>query len=122
LAQPPATQSTIAATAAGQFWDWTAHIKVNKFEIGTSFSILFFLGSVPENPKEYINSPNLVGAHHEFVNNSSERCANCKVQVQEGFVHLDGGILELGNLFPFDSALPEKGIAMESCEGSSIHF
>ncbi|KIK02934.1 hypothetical protein K443DRAFT_5689 [Laccaria amethystina LaAM-08-1] len=57
---PTKAISTIAATAAGQFWDWTSHVKVKKFEIGTSFSILFFLGSVLENPKEYINSPNLV--------------------------------------------------------------
>lgn len=104
----PAKASTIAGTAAGQLWDWTARVKVKKFEIGTSFSILFFLGSVPENPKEYLVSPNLVGAHHEFVNSSSERCANCKVQedvVDEGFVHLDGGILDLGNLFTLD---PDK--------------
>lgn len=116
LAEAPAIQSTIAATATGQLWDWTAHVKVKKFEIGTSFSILFFLGSVPENPEEYLISPNLVGAHHEFVNSSSERCANCKVQedvVDEGFVHLDRGILELGNLFSLDSDKVEPYLKKE---------
>ena len=115
LVQAPA-QSTIAATAAGQLWDWTARVNVKKFEIGTSFSILFFLGSVPENPKEYLISPNLVGAHHEFVNSTSERCANCKVQedvVDEGFVHLDRGILELGNLFSLDSDKVEPYLKKE---------
>ncbi|KAJ7775767.1 tyrosinase [Mycena maculata] len=94
--------------------DWTARIQVKKYEVGGSFSVLLFLGAVPDDPKQWRSSPNFVGAHQAFVNSVPERCANChrnRDALVEGFVHLDEGIIEhsgmgehggLGSLEPND--------------------
>ncbi|KAJ6619317.1 photo-regulated tyrosinase [Mycena sp. CBHHK59/15] len=89
-----------------KIWDWTARIQVKKYEVGGSFSVLLFLGAVPDDPKQWRTSPNFVGAHHAFVNSVPERCANCRTNRDaevEGFVHLNEGIAEhsgLGSLEP----------------------
>ncbi|KIJ93713.1 hypothetical protein K443DRAFT_111646 [Laccaria amethystina LaAM-08-1] len=90
--------------------DWTARVEFKKFEIGHSFSILLFLGSVPEKPEEYYTSPHFIGAHHAFVNSSPSHCQNCQNQkelVEEGFVHLSRGILKYGKLESLDAAVVE---------------
>ncbi|KAF8874304.1 tyrosinase [Mucidula mucida] len=90
----------------GDFWDWTARIEFKKYELGCSFSVLLFLGAVPEDPEDWLCSENLAGAHHAFVNSSAGRCANCRGQgdlLAEGFVHLDNAIAQhsgLGSLEP----------------------
>jgi tyrosinase len=82
-------------------WEWTARIEFKKYELGTSFSVLLFLGHVPENPRELRISPNFVGGHHAFVNSAANSCTNCRHQrdlVEEGFVHLNHGIVKLSGL------------------------
>ena len=87
-------------------WDWTARIEFKKYELGSSFSVLLFLGPVPPNPEEWHVSPNYVGGQHAFVNSAAGHCANCRNQadlVQEGFVHLNNAIAQhsgLGSLEP----------------------
>ncbi|KAJ7711400.1 tyrosinase [Mycena metata] len=87
-------------------WDWTARIQVKKYEVGGSFSVLLFLGAVPDDPTQWRTSPNFVGAHHVFANSVPDRCANCRTHRDaevEGFVHLDDGITDhsgLGSLEP----------------------
>ena len=81
-----------------------------KLEIGHSFSILLFLGSIPEEPEEYLTSPYFVGAHHAFVNSAAAHCQNCQNQaelVEEGFVHLSRGILQHGHLDSLDAEVVE---------------
>jgi tyrosinase len=51
-----------------KLWEWTARIHVKKYEVGGSFLVLLFLGSVPENPRQWRTSANFVGAHHVFAN------------------------------------------------------
>lgn len=87
------------------YWEWTARIHVKKYEVGGSFSVLLFLGAVPENPADWRTSPNYVGGHHAFVNSVPQRCANCRGQadlVIEGFVHLNEAIATHSNLNSFD--------------------
>ncbi|KAF7358752.1 Tyrosinase [Mycena sanguinolenta] len=82
-------------------WDWTARIQIKKYEVGGSFMVLLFLGSVPDDPKEWRFSPNFVGAHNVFANSVPDRCANCRTHrdaVVEGFVHLTEGITEHSGL------------------------
>ena len=87
-------------------WEWTARVEFKKYELGASFSVLIFLGQVPENPREWLVSPNYVGGHHAFVNSAAGSCANCSNQqdlVVEGFVHLNYAIAQdsgLGSLEP----------------------
>jgi len=86
-------------------WDWSAKIHFKKYELGSSFSVLIFLGQVPEDPEEWVTSPNYVGAHYAFVNRSAARCANCTNQIDiidEGFVHLNPAIAEHSGLGSFE--------------------
>ncbi|KAI0770097.1 photo-regulated tyrosinase [Fomes fomentarius] len=91
--------------SSGGIWDWTARIHVKKYAVGSSFSVLLFLGEVPENPADWRTSPHYAGAHHAFVNSAPQRCANCRRQqelVIEGFVHLNEAIAAHSGLGTFD--------------------
>ncbi|KAJ4488015.1 tyrosinase [Lentinula aciculospora] len=93
-----------------EFWEWTARVQVKKNEVGGSFKVLFFLGTVPDDPKEWATDSHFVGAFHGFVNSSAERCANCRRQrdvVLEGFVHLNDGIARLSGLNSFNPDVVE---------------
>lgn len=69
---PP--QVTLAAVrpesseASKELWEWSARVHVKKYEIGGSFKVLFFLGSVPSDPGEWSTADHFVGAFHGFVN------------------------------------------------------
>ncbi|KAI0373661.1 tyrosinase [Pilatotrama ljubarskyi] len=79
-------------------WEWSVRIRVKKYEVGSSFAVLIFLGGVPEDPKDWYTAPTYVGAHHAFVNSAPQRCANCRRQasaVTEGFVHLNESIAKI---------------------------
>nr|Q00024.1 RecName: Full=Polyphenol oxidase 1; Short=PPO1; Short=Phenolase 1; AltName: Full=Cresolase 1; AltName: Full=Tyrosinase 1; Flags: Precursor [Agaricus bisporus]CAA59432.1 polyphenol oxidase [Agaricus bisporus] len=65
--QRPAKRSRLGQLLKGLFSDWSAQIKFNRHEVGQSFSVCLFLGNVPEDPREWLVSPNLVGARHAFV-------------------------------------------------------
>ncbi|GAW02360.1 tyrosinase [Lentinula edodes] len=110
LFAPVKIASTVRNNEQKEFWEWTARVQVKKYEIGGSFKVLFFLGSVPSDPKEWATDPHFVGAFHGFVNSSAERCANCRRQqdvVLEGFVHLNEGIANISNLNSFDPIVVE---------------
>jgi tyrosinase len=49
-------------------WEWTARVRVKKYEVGGSFLVELFLGSVPTDPRQWRTSPNFVGAHYVFTN------------------------------------------------------
>ncbi|KAJ7264514.1 tyrosinase [Mycena haematopus] len=89
------------ASDEAKVWEWTARIQVKKYEVGGSFLVLLFLGSIPDDPTQWRTSPDFVGAHHVFANSVPDRCANCRAHrdaVVEGFVHLNEGILEHSGL------------------------
>jgi tyrosinase len=89
-----------------QYYDWTARVEFKKNELLTSFTVLFFVGEVPDDPQSWLVSSNLVGTYHAFVNSAARRCANCRDQsdlVVEGFVHLNRGIERLSKLPNFES-------------------
>ncbi|KAK2467606.1 hypothetical protein APHAL10511_000461 [Amanita phalloides] len=77
-------------------WYWSVRIRSKKFELGRSFSVLVFLGDVPEDPNQWASSRNLVGAHHVVTNSAIEYCHNCLANIgaiNEGFVHLNRYLL-----------------------------
>jgi len=81
-----------------QWYNWTARIRVKKFELGRSFSVLIFLGEVPKESKDWLGSNNLVGIHHVFANSASGECENCSSNINlihEGFIHLNRHILRV---------------------------
>ncbi|EKM51950.1 uncharacterized protein PHACADRAFT_262375 [Phanerochaete carnosa HHB-10118-sp] len=104
--------------AGSSLYDWSARIRVKKYELGGSFSVLIFLGPVPEDPREWRKSPSFVGTHQAFVNSSATQCANCRTQaaagqVTEGFVHLDTAISRLSGLGSFEPSVVEPYLKRE---------
>ena len=76
--------------------DWTARIRVKKYNAIGSFSVLIFLGDPPSDPDEWRSCEAYVGGFHVLVNSAAERCGNCRKQrdiIVEGFVHLTEEIL-----------------------------
>jgi len=81
-----------------QWWNWSVRIRVRKFELGRSFTVLVFLGNVPENPAEWYTCQQMVGRNHVFANSAPGNCENCHRQtniIHEGFVHLNRGFARL---------------------------
>ena len=91
-------------------WDWTARVEFRKYELGVGFSVLLFLGKVPDDPEEWPLCSNFVGAHHAFVNTAAGHCANCRNQgtlVEEGFVHLNHAIAQHSGLSSLEPEVVE---------------
>jgi tyrosinase len=44
---------TTSAPPNRRLYEWTARIECNKFELGGSYSVLIFLGHVPDDPQEW---------------------------------------------------------------------
>lgn len=78
----------------GQYSDWTARVTFDRTEVGGSFSVVFFLGSVPEDSSTWLTCPQFVGAHHAFVH--SMQCTKCDQDrfMEEGFVSLNPAIAD----------------------------
>ena len=91
-------------------FDWTARIQFKKYELDDSFAVLLFLGEVPNDPHDWLVSPNYVGSHYAFVNTSASQCANCVSQadvVVEGFVHLNQAIVKHSGFNSLDASIVE---------------
>lgn len=93
------------ADAGTVYKDWTAHITVEKYALGSSFSVLIFLGNNENDPGQWTRrSTTYVGAHSVFVSSDTAQCVNCTNQqdgavICEGFVHLTSSIVTwLGSL------------------------
>ena len=86
------TESATHTTQDNHINNWTVRIRAKHHELGRSFSVLIFLGPVPEDSTQWLTSPNLAGVDHAFVNSTAFSCANCRGQsetVTEGFVHIN---------------------------------
>ena len=79
-----------------RLYEWTARIECKTFELSTSYSVLIFLGHVPDDPEEWQVSPNYVGSHFAFVNSAGRE--NHRDIVIEGFVHLNQAIIRHSGL------------------------
>ncbi|KAG8995528.1 hypothetical protein FRB94_008947 [Tulasnella sp. JGI-2019a] len=100
-----------APSSSGQkLYDWVARVQTKKYELGCSFSVIFFIGDVPEDSKQWRTCPAYVGAHHAFVNSVASQCENCRGQqnvVTEGFVHLDAWLAAHSGLGTFEPSVLE---------------
>ena len=105
---PPSHGAPPAHGAPNSIYDWAARIHSKKFELGHGYSILVFLGEVPNDEQHWRTCPSFVGAHCAFVNSSTEQCANCREQeelVVEGFVHLNEGIAKHSGLSSYEPSV-----------------
>ncbi|KAM6499867.1 hypothetical protein JOM56_005375 [Amanita muscaria] len=74
-----------------QWHNWTARIRVKKFQFGSTFSVLIFLGDVPPQHTQWKSSDNLVGTHHVYA--TSLPPGGDSGIINEGFIHLNLAIL-----------------------------
>ncbi|KAH9986652.1 tyrosinase [Russula vinacea] len=75
-------------------YDWTSRIHFKKYELGTSFAVLIFLGEVPEDPAQW-----------RTCRSAASQCDNCRNQadvVAEGFVHLNSAIAARSGLSSYE--------------------
>ncbi|KAJ6468219.1 tyrosinase [Mycena sanguinolenta] len=87
------------------FHEWSVRVRVEKFALQGSFSVVFFLGSVPANAHEWHTSPSFAGSRAVFTRSTLAGCENCRVQadagfIVEGFVHLNIARPELAAMEP----------------------
>jgi tyrosinase len=104
----PSTEGVQAQEGSNVINDWSTRIHVKKYELSGSFSVLIFLGEVPEDPEQWSASPSFVGAHYAFVNSAAGQCDNCRSQadlVVEGFVHLTLAIEEHSDLTSYEPSV-----------------
>ena len=80
-------------------YEWTARIECGKYELGTSYSVIVFLGQVPDNPRDWEISPNYVGSHRAPVDGVPRGGKDVIIQ---GFVHLERAIARRSGLHSLD--------------------
>ena len=68
--------------------EWTARIRCNQNELAGSFSVLIFIGNVPDDPKQWATSSSCVGFNDVYAGSASHEDAEV-----EGFVPLNDGLL-----------------------------
>ncbi|KAJ8091668.1 hypothetical protein AAF712_005919 [Marasmius tenuissimus] len=115
-ANPDLAQAPMSVEPSADVWEWTARIRVKKYEVGCSFAVPVFLGSVPDNSAEWLTCDHFVGAHHAFVNSSPDRCGNCRTQQNitlEGFVHLNDAIVSMSGLNSLEPSVVEPYLTRE---------
>jgi tyrosinase len=104
----PSAEGVRAQEASDVINEWSIRIHVKKYELSGSFSVLIFLGEVPEDPEEWCTSPSYVGGHYAFVNSAAGQCDNCRSQedlVVEGFVYLNLAIAERSGLPSYEPSV-----------------
>lgn len=116
---PPASGSSagaqqvlvqVSGNGTSSYLEWSARIHAKKFELNGSYSVLIFIGSVPDDPQQWRTAPSYVGAHHVFANSQVEDCANCREnrdESVEGFVELNDAIAAKSGLHSFDLSVVE---------------
>lgn len=73
--------------------EWAARIRCDQYELGGSFSVLIFIGSVPDDPKQWETSESCVGIYDVYTGKPSDSPGEGDAEVQ-GFVSLNEGILK----------------------------
>src|ERR1700735_3429092 len=74
--------------------DWSVRILCNEFELGGSFSVLIFVGTVPDDPEQWATSPTCVGIHDVYTSGTPHNSDSQEDLEVEGYVRLNGGLLE----------------------------
>jgi tyrosinase len=98
---PAASQPDYVVTPEN-YKDWIANVTLEKYALGGSGRVVFFLGPVeeiPANPHEWLTCPIYVGSYTIFATNpETSGCKNCKDQADKklrvgGTVHLTKALI-----------------------------
>lgn len=101
LAQTP--QPAVNPQGTPRVTEWTVEIRCKQYECGGSFSVLLFLGDIPDDPTERLAS--CIGSFDAFVNENPEECSNCQDRLDDtiqGFVHITSAIARRYNPGTYD--------------------
>lgn len=77
--------------------EWTCRIRATTADLRDIRSILIFVGEVPDDERELLNSPNYFGSFDPFVNELTTSCSNCAERAGtyiQGFVHMSSKLVE----------------------------
>lgn len=79
----------------GQYREWIANLRVNKYALSGPFFIHIFLGNFSSDPFQWSFDPNLVGTHCIFAHSGGSTCVPCKSDQQvTGTMPLTSALLE----------------------------
>ncbi|KZV73173.1 photo-regulated tyrosinase [Peniophora sp. CONT] len=81
-------------------WDWTVRIQVDKHALPSTFSVLIFLGDVPEDSKKWRKAPSFVGSFSAFAHSMARHRGG--PQLAQGFVHLNRVLARTPDVHGFD--------------------
>ncbi|KAG8991426.1 hypothetical protein FRB94_012518 [Tulasnella sp. JGI-2019a] len=84
--------------------DWIARVRCNEHALGGSYSVLIFIGHVPEDSKDWRTSPSFVGTHGIYTDDSggyggygsSGQDTNSVDRELEGYIKLNSALLRSG--------------------------
>jgi len=88
-AQTASSAGSPASDQSSTRLEWSTRIRCNQYDLGSSFTVLIFLVSVPDDIEEWLTSPNYVGSFSAFVDPTGGSHSPSNIQ---GFVNLDDGI------------------------------
>ncbi|KAG8983088.1 hypothetical protein FRB94_008587 [Tulasnella sp. JGI-2019a] len=96
--------SNVATNQEISIIEWTARVRCNEHALGGSYSVLIFLGLIPEDPKDWRVSPSLVGMHGVYTDDSggyggygsSGQGGNTVDREVEGYVKLNRALMRSG--------------------------
>lgn len=95
--------SSQAALSNKILWEWTAQIHAAECELGSTFSVIIFIGNVPSDPEEWLSCPEFVGKYSVLVGGRKYTKRIQGDNLTEGFVHLNVAVAKrsgLGSLDP----------------------
>lgn len=78
--------------------EWSVRVRTSKFALGGSYSVLVFLGDVPEDPSAWFKSTSYAGAHYVF--SSGGGSGEGSDTLTQGFVSLDTSLAARSDLDP----------------------
>lgn len=84
--------------AGHELTEWYIRVRSGRFALGTSYTVLVFVGEPPADLHEWRESPALVGFHAVFVSSQAEHCGNCSARadsVEQSVVHINDRLEEL---------------------------
>lgn len=113
-APAPAPAHSSSGGQGHKYHDWAARIRFKKSEMHSSFSVLIFVGQVPDDPAKWRSSSSYVGSHYGLVNSEAEKCENCRDtdgNETEGYVHLNHWMATFSGLKSFEPEVVKPYLA-----------
>ncbi|MCJ1382861.1 hypothetical protein MMC17_005974 [Xylographa soralifera] len=104
----------------GKLRYWECLVRFEKFTVGGSFDVLFFIGDFAPSTGKWFRDKNMVGTVFNWANADLEACPNCRVQATGGLVVADQIQLTHSLLDYITSGQLVHGSRLESLEPEAV--